>query len=46
MAMAKEKSSGKYLWGTEMWHKRLMNFNEKPGLVARLLSFKQVNRKS
>jgi len=37
MAMAKDKCSDTYLWGTEMWHKRLINYDEKPsGLVARL----------
>jgi len=38
MAMAKDKTTGKYLWGTEMWHKRLLCYNTKPGYVARLLS--------
>lgn len=38
MAMAKEKGSGEYLWATEMWHKRLLNYEEKPGRVARLFS--------
>lgn len=38
MSMAKEKTSGEYLWATEMWHKRLLNFDECPGRLARLFS--------
>lgn len=35
LAMAKDKSSGEYLWATEMWHKRLLNYEETPGRLAR-----------
>ncbi len=35
MSMAKEKSSGKYLWATEIWHKRLLNHDEPPGRLAK-----------
>ena len=38
MSMAKEKSSGHYLWATEMWHKRLLNYYECPGRLAQLFS--------
>jgi len=38
MAMAKEKKSGEYLWATEMWHKRILNFDQKPGLVGRFFA--------
>jgi len=35
MSMAKEKASGKYLWATEMWHKRLLSHDEPPGRMAK-----------
>jgi hypothetical protein len=41
MAMAKEKETGIYMWATEMWHKRLLEFDRKPGIVARLFSKKE-----
>ena len=31
LSMAKDKSSGEYLWATEIWHKRLLNYQETPG---------------
>lgn len=38
MSMAKEKDSQEYLWATEMWHKRLLDFDESPGRLARFFS--------
>lgn len=38
MSMAKEKDSQEYLWATEMWHKRLLNYDENPGRLARFFS--------
>lgn len=35
LSMAKDKSSGEYLWATEIWHKRLLNYEETPGRLAR-----------
>lgn len=40
MSMAKEKDSQAYLWATELWHKRLLNFDESPGRMARFFSSK------
>lgn len=31
MAMAKEKESGEFLWATEVWHSRLLDFESKEG---------------
>ena len=42
MAMAKDKDTGCYLWATEMWHKKLLDYDTKPGIVARLLSRDEV----
>ena len=44
MAMAKDKDTGNYLWATEMWHKKLLDYETKPGVVARLIS--RENRKA
>lgn len=41
MAMAKDKDSGKYLWATEMWSQRLLNYDEKHGFLARLFMERQ-----
>ncbi|KAL7550597.1 hypothetical protein ACHAWF_013818 [Thalassiosira exigua] len=38
MSMAKEKDSQEYLWATEMWHRRLLNYDESPGRLARLFT--------
>jgi hypothetical protein len=35
LSMAKIKSSGEFLWATECWHKRLLNYHETPGRLAR-----------
>eukprot|EP00986_Skeletonema_menzelii_P020590 scaffold31714_cov148-Skeletonema_menzelii.AAC.4 len=35
LSMAKDKSKGEYLWATEIWHKRLLNYEETPGRLAR-----------
>jgi hypothetical protein len=40
MSMAKEKDNGEYFWATEMWHQRLLNYDEKPGPLARLFTEK------
>ena len=40
MSMAKEKDNGEYFWATEMWHRRLLNYDEKPGPLARLFTEK------
>lgn len=42
MSMAKEKDSNEYLWATEMWHKRLLNYDESPGRLARFFAFSGV----
>lgn len=44
MAMAKDKTNGQYFWGTEMWHERILNYDEKPGFVARLFASKNKKR--
>jgi uncharacterized membrane protein len=36
MSMAMEKSSGKYLWATEIWHRRLLIYDEKPGRLSQM----------
>jgi len=41
MAMAKDKDSGEYLWATEMWNQRLLNYDEKHGFLARLFMERQ-----
>jgi len=41
MALAKHKQSGFFLWGTEMWHSRLLNYDEKPSALARIFSSKK-----
>ena len=41
MAMAKDKDSGEYLWATEMWSQRLLNYDEKHGFLARLFMERQ-----
>jgi len=38
MSMAKDRSSGSYLWATELWHKRLLNYHEKPSGFSRFFS--------
>jgi hypothetical protein len=38
MSMARDKNSGQYLWATELWHKRLLDFDETPGRLARFFS--------
>lgn len=38
MSMAKDMRTGKYLWATEIWHKRLLNYNERPGGLSRFFS--------
>ena len=38
MSMAKYKSRGEYLWATEIWHKRLLNYDERPGGLSKLFS--------
>ena len=37
MARIKEKD---YLWATEMWHERLLNYDESPGRLTRWLTAK------
>lgn len=36
MSMAKYK--GEYLWATEIWHRRLLNYDERPGGLTKLFS--------
>ena len=43
MAMAKEKESGEFLWGTEVWHARLLQYDVKEGLLKRMF---KTSRKS
>ncbi|KAL7515414.1 hypothetical protein ACHAXN_013103 [Cyclotella atomus] len=38
MSMAKDKRTGEYFWATEIWHKRLLKFDERPGGLHRFLS--------
>ncbi|KAL3781224.1 hypothetical protein HJC23_003541 [Cyclotella cryptica] len=38
MSMAREKCSGEYLWATEIWHKRLLNYDVSPGRLSRFFS--------
>ena len=35
LSMAKVKSSGEMIWATEIWHKRLLNYEETPGRLSR-----------
>ncbi|KAL9183693.1 hypothetical protein ACHAXT_004549 [Thalassiosira profunda] len=35
MSMAKEKDSQEYLWATELWHRRLLVYEARPGRLAR-----------
>ncbi len=46
MAMAKDKDSGEYLWGTEVWHSRLLEYESKDGLFKRLFSNSNMSNKS
>ena len=36
MAMAKDQKTGDYLWATEMWHKNLIEYDLKGGLLSRV----------
>eukprot|EP00592_Proboscia_alata_P008141 CAMPEP_0194367070 /NCGR_PEP_ID=MMETSP0174-20130528/15173_1 /TAXON_ID=216777 /ORGANISM="Proboscia alata, Strain PI-D3" /LENGTH=350 /DNA_ID=CAMNT_0039142639 /DNA_START=79 /DNA_END=1131 /DNA_ORIENTATION=+ len=38
LAMARDKETGNYLWATEMWHERLLHIDQKPRMMARILS--------
>lgn len=38
MSMAREKDCQEYLWATEMWHKRLLDYDVSPGRLARFFS--------
>lgn len=38
MSLAKDKDTQEYLWATEMWHKRLLDYDESPGRLARWFS--------
>lgn len=38
MSMARDKDSQEYLWATEMWHKRLLDYDEGPGRLASFFS--------
>jgi len=42
MAMLKDSSDETYILATELWHKRLLDFNQKPGLFARLFANKKI----
>jgi len=44
MAMAKEKESGKYLWGTEVWHARLLDYDCKQGILKRMFASNRRNK--
>ena len=41
LSMAKDKNNGEFLWATEIWHKRLLNYDEESpgGRLSRFLSF-------
>ena len=47
-AMAKEKSSGDFIFATEIWHKRLLEFEvvKEKGVIARSLSRKKRKKKT
>lgn len=45
MALAKHKHTGDFLWGTEMWHSRLLKEDEKPSAFARIFSSKKNDSK-
>ena len=34
-----------YLWATEMWHKRLLNYDERPSRIAKWLASSTVDDK-
>ena len=38
MSLAKDKNSGEFLWATEIWHKRLLDYNVTPGGLTRFFS--------
>lgn len=39
MSLAKDKNSGEFLWATEIWHKRLLNYDVSPvGGLTRFFS--------
>lgn len=38
MSMAKDKRTGEYMWATEIWHKRLLNYDERPQGLSRFFS--------
>lgn len=40
MARIKEKDCQDYLWATEMWHERLLNYDESPGRLTKWLTAK------
>ena len=45
MAMAKEKESGEFLWGTEVWHARLLEYDVKDGLLKRMFGTSRKSKK-
>jgi len=42
MAMLKDSSSDENIIATEIWHKRLLDYDQKPGLLARIFANKKV----
>lgn len=45
MAMAKMKKSGEYLWATETWHKRLLEYDVKEGLLKKMFGGSKKSKK-
>lgn len=43
MAMLKDKTTDEFILATEMWHRQLLEFDEKPGGIARLFARKKMN---
>jgi len=42
MAMLKDTSADENIIATEIWHKRLLDYDQKPGLLARIFANKKV----
>ena len=45
MAMAKDQKTGDYLWATEMWHKNLIEYDLKGGLLSRVFGSSSLSSK-
>ena len=45
LAMAKEKGTGEYFWGTEVWHSRLLDYDTKQSMIKRFFASSKSKRK-